>query len=203
MPAFPACDRDLTIGMVNISLFKNFVPLGSLLPSDRAELAKHARVGVYQPGQIIFSRGETAASVPYLVSGEVELFDGGHALFEEGPAAFWNLSYETRGASLGAGKLGGELSQLLRRQLRHLANAVACLGQFAQQVQPLNVLLRVETSVRAGPLRLHRFVPLFPDPNDMRAQPGQASDQLNGILRIRHNFYVNYTKRSIAQGKTH
>ena len=64
--------------MVNISLFKNFMPLGALLPTDRVELAKHARVGVYQPGQIIFSRGETAQTVPFLVSGEVELFDGGH-----------------------------------------------------------------------------------------------------------------------------
>lgn len=69
----------MTSGMVNISLFKNFVPLGSLLPTDRAELAKYARVGVYRPGQIIFSRGETAQTVPFLISGEVEVFDGGHA----------------------------------------------------------------------------------------------------------------------------
>ncbi|HQW81512.1 MAG TPA: cyclic nucleotide-binding domain-containing protein, partial [Pseudomonadota bacterium] len=68
----------LTIGMVNISLFKNFVPLGALLPTDRAELAKYSRVGVYQPGQIIFSRGESAQTVPFLISGEVEVFDGGH-----------------------------------------------------------------------------------------------------------------------------
>ncbi len=64
--------------MVNISLFKNFVPLGALLPTDRAELAKHARIGTYHPGQIIFSRGDSAQTVPYLVSGEVELFDGSH-----------------------------------------------------------------------------------------------------------------------------
>lgn len=62
--------------MVNISLFKNFVPLGSLLPTDRVELAKHARIGAYQAGQVLFSRGESAKTVVYLVSGEVELFDG-------------------------------------------------------------------------------------------------------------------------------
>ncbi len=62
--------------MVNISLFKNFVPLGSLLPTDRVELAKHARIGSYQLGQIIFSRGEAAKTVVYLISGEVEVFDG-------------------------------------------------------------------------------------------------------------------------------
>ncbi|MBK7044364.1 MAG: cyclic nucleotide-binding domain-containing protein [Rhodanobacteraceae bacterium] len=65
--------------MVNISLFNHFVPLGSLLPTDRAELAKCSRVGVYQPGQIIFSRGETAQTVPFLVSGEVEVFERGQA----------------------------------------------------------------------------------------------------------------------------
>ncbi len=64
--------------MVNISLFKNFVPLGALLPTDRVELAKHARIGTYHPGQIIFSRGDSAQTVPFLISGEVELFDGSH-----------------------------------------------------------------------------------------------------------------------------
>jgi CRP-like cAMP-binding protein len=70
--------------MVNISLFKNFVPLGALLPTDRAELAKYSRIGVYQPGQIIFSRGDSAQTVPFLVSGEVELFDGGHSRIVRG-----------------------------------------------------------------------------------------------------------------------
>ncbi len=62
--------------MVNISLLRNLVPLASLLPTDRAELAKHARVGAYAPGQIVFSRGEPARTIPYLLSGEVEIFDG-------------------------------------------------------------------------------------------------------------------------------
>jgi len=62
--------------MVNISLFKNFVPLGSLLPTDRVELAKHARIGTYQAGQVLFSRGEVAKTLIFLISGEVEVFDG-------------------------------------------------------------------------------------------------------------------------------
>lgn len=65
--------------MVNISLFKSFVPLGALLPTDRVELARNARVGVYQPGQVLFTRGETAQTLPFLVSGEVEIFDGARA----------------------------------------------------------------------------------------------------------------------------
>ncbi len=62
--------------MVNLSLLRNLVPLASLLPTDRAELAKHCRVGTYTPGQMVFSRGESARTVPYLLSGAVELFDG-------------------------------------------------------------------------------------------------------------------------------
>ncbi|MDZ4814191.1 MAG: cyclic nucleotide-binding domain-containing protein [Pseudomonadota bacterium] len=62
--------------MVNLSLLKNLVPLASLLPTDRAELAKHCRVGAYTPGQIVFSRGDSAQTVPYLLSGVVEILDG-------------------------------------------------------------------------------------------------------------------------------
>ena len=60
--------------MVNLSLFRQFVPLLSLMPSDRAELAKQARIVSYRPGQVIFNRGDVARSVVYVVSGEVELF---------------------------------------------------------------------------------------------------------------------------------
>lgn len=59
--------------MVNIALFRQFVPLASLTPSDRAELAKQARIGSYQPGQVLFNRGEPARTVVYLVEGEIEL----------------------------------------------------------------------------------------------------------------------------------
>lgn len=62
--------------MVNLSVLRNLVPLAALLPTDRAELAKHAREGNYAAGQCLFARGETARTVAYLLAGEVELFDG-------------------------------------------------------------------------------------------------------------------------------
>ncbi|MGD9584908.1 MAG: cyclic nucleotide-binding domain-containing protein [Lysobacterales bacterium] len=65
--------------MVNLSVLRNLVPLAALLPTDRAELAKRARVGSYASGQCPFTRGETARTVPYLLAGEVELFDGREA----------------------------------------------------------------------------------------------------------------------------
>lgn len=62
--------------MVNPSLFRSLVPLASLNPSDRAELARIARTGTYQKGQVLFTRGDSAQTVVYLLGGEVELFDG-------------------------------------------------------------------------------------------------------------------------------
>ena len=62
--------------MVNANLLRQFVPLASLTPGDRTELAKYSRTGNYLPGQVIFNRGELARTVVYLLSGTVELFDG-------------------------------------------------------------------------------------------------------------------------------
>lgn len=59
--------------MINLSVFRHFVPTHSLSPSDRVELARHSYVAGYQPGQVLFHRGDSAKSVAYLVSGEVEL----------------------------------------------------------------------------------------------------------------------------------
>lgn len=61
--------------MVNISLFGRFVPLQSLVPSDRTQLAKQSSLVNYQPGQVIFSRGELARTQAYLIEGEIELQD--------------------------------------------------------------------------------------------------------------------------------
>jgi CRP-like cAMP-binding protein len=59
--------------MINLSVFRHFVPTHSLSPADRAELARHAYVAGYQPGQALFHRGDSAKTVAYLISGEVEL----------------------------------------------------------------------------------------------------------------------------------
>lgn len=65
--------------MVNISLFGRFVPLQSLVPSDRTQLAKQSSLVNYQPGQVIFSRGELARTQAFLIDGEIELQDERHA----------------------------------------------------------------------------------------------------------------------------
>jgi CRP-like cAMP-binding protein/rhodanese-related sulfurtransferase len=73
--------------MVNISLLRQFVPLGALLPTDLVELEKHSRIGNYQPGQVIFTRGESAKTVVYLVTGSVELYsEAGTKVVKSGSA---------------------------------------------------------------------------------------------------------------------
>lgn len=59
--------------MVNATLLRRFVPLSALSPSDLGEIARGARNGSYQPGQVIFGRGDSAATAIYLVRGTVEL----------------------------------------------------------------------------------------------------------------------------------
>jgi CRP-like cAMP-binding protein len=71
--------------MVNLNLLRQFVPLASLNATDRAELVNQSRLGNYQPGQVLFNRGDAARTVIYLVSGEVELFsESGARLIKAG-----------------------------------------------------------------------------------------------------------------------
>jgi CRP-like cAMP-binding protein len=61
---------------VAANLLRELVPLASLSPPDRVELAQRARLGNFQPRQVLFTRGDSASTVVYLIEGEVELFDG-------------------------------------------------------------------------------------------------------------------------------
>ena len=49
--------------MINLSVFRHFVPTHSLSPADRGELARHSYVAGYQPGQVLFHRGDAARTV--------------------------------------------------------------------------------------------------------------------------------------------
>lgn len=75
--------------MVNLSLFRQFVPLASLPHADRGELSRTGRLGNYQPGQVLFNRGDAAKTVVFLVSGTVELQteQGAHLVEPEMPEA--------------------------------------------------------------------------------------------------------------------
>jgi CRP-like cAMP-binding protein len=105
--------------MVNLSLLRNLVPLASLLPTDRAELAKHCRVGGYTPGQMIFSRGESARTVPYLLSGAVEIFDGldTRVVRAETPEALQPLAQGARRATTATCVKAGQILLVDREQL--------------------------------------------------------------------------------------
>lgn len=61
--------------MVNPSLLRTLAPLSSLSPTDRAELARSARVGSYENGQVVFNRGEVAKTTVWLLDGTLELVD--------------------------------------------------------------------------------------------------------------------------------
>jgi CRP-like cAMP-binding protein len=87
--------------MVNANLFRQLVPLASLTATDRAELARVSRSGTFQPGHVLFSRGESAKTVVYLLSGEVELFSEGGAKLVKGgtPEALHPISQGARRCS--------------------------------------------------------------------------------------------------------
>jgi CRP-like cAMP-binding protein len=46
-----------------------------LVPSDRTQLAKQSSLVNYQPGQVVFNRGEMARTQAFLIDGELDLVD--------------------------------------------------------------------------------------------------------------------------------
>lgn len=61
--------------MIELSLFRHFIPTHVLPPSERAELAKHCQLSPFERGQSLFRRGSASGMAVYLVAGEVELED--------------------------------------------------------------------------------------------------------------------------------
>jgi CRP-like cAMP-binding protein len=59
--------------MVNPSLFQRFVPLQSLSHADRHQLARQSSVQQYKPGEVVFSQGEVARTLAFLLEGAVEV----------------------------------------------------------------------------------------------------------------------------------
>ena len=51
---------------------------------------------------------------------------------------------------------------------------------------------RIKAAVGARALRLHRAVALFPNPNDVRAQPGAAGDRFDGMMGFSHKSKTKY-----------
>jgi rhodanese-related sulfurtransferase len=61
--------------MIELSLFRRFIPTHVLAPAERAELARHCHLGTFQPGATPFRRNSASNVAVYLVEGEVELAD--------------------------------------------------------------------------------------------------------------------------------
>jgi len=59
--------------MIELSWFKDLVPMRSLSPADRAQLVKQARLSIYKPGQSLFERNDPARTLMYLIEGQIEL----------------------------------------------------------------------------------------------------------------------------------
>ncbi len=59
--------------MIDLALFRRFVPTHSLNPSDRAELARCSQLTSYRQGDVAFTAGASSQRVAYLVEGTLEV----------------------------------------------------------------------------------------------------------------------------------
>ena len=67
----------MTTEQLDIELLKSFSPLGGLKRDNLAALAKKVRIRELSPAQILFKEGDTEKRTVYVVSGALELIDGG------------------------------------------------------------------------------------------------------------------------------
>jgi CRP-like cAMP-binding protein len=61
--------------MIELSLFRHFIPTHCLPPAERAELARHCHLTTFEAGVTPFRRNSASMAAVYLVSGEIELAD--------------------------------------------------------------------------------------------------------------------------------
>lgn len=74
--------------MIDLALFRRFVPTHSLNPADRAELARCSQLLAYREGDVAFTAGSTSQRVAYLVEGTLQLErEGEQRLIEAGSEA--------------------------------------------------------------------------------------------------------------------
>jgi CRP-like cAMP-binding protein len=67
----------MTGEQLDINLLKGFSPLDGLKRDNLAALAKKVRIRELSPSQILFKEGDTEKRTIYIVSGALELIDGG------------------------------------------------------------------------------------------------------------------------------
>jgi CRP-like cAMP-binding protein len=67
----------MTTEQLDIDLLKGFSPLDGLKRDNLAALAKKVRIRELSPSQVLFKEGDTEKRTVYVVSGALELIDGG------------------------------------------------------------------------------------------------------------------------------
>ena len=67
----------MTAEQLDIDLLKGFSPLDGLKRDNLAALAKKVRIRELSPAQILFKEGDTEKRTIYVISGALELIDGG------------------------------------------------------------------------------------------------------------------------------
>ena len=67
----------MTIGQLDIELLRTFSPLDGLTRDNLDALAKKVRIRELSPSQILFKEGDTEKRTVYIVSGALELIEGG------------------------------------------------------------------------------------------------------------------------------
>jgi CRP-like cAMP-binding protein len=67
----------MTGEQLDIDLLKGFSPLGGLKRDNLVALAKKVRIRELSPAQILFKEGDTEKRTIYVISGALELIDGG------------------------------------------------------------------------------------------------------------------------------
>jgi CRP-like cAMP-binding protein len=68
----------MTIGQLDIELLRTFSPLDGLTRDNLDALAKKVRIRELSPSQILFKEGDTEKRTVYIVSGALELIEGGN-----------------------------------------------------------------------------------------------------------------------------
>ena len=76
-------------------------------------------------------------------------------------------------------RAGGEFPQLLRGQFRDVTDALTGAGEIAQEGKAFDLLIGILAPVGGGARGLNRAVALFPDANDVGAQPGPLHNRVD------------------------
>jgi hypothetical protein len=79
------------------------------------------------------------------------------------------------------------------RQLGNLADSMTKSSEVAKQTEALDVSIGVKPAIGTGALRLHRSIPLLPNPDHMWCQSGPVSGDANRMSKVLHHQKLEYS----------